>query len=198
MSGATDKANRTNTSTIGRVNGVEVDKLFETIDAIKTAPNLADFTFRVSNKWLGSSHNRSTINGFYGAGQEHASRSEPFVLDSDEPPILLGTDLAPNAGEYLLHALAACVTSALVYHAAARGIRLEQVSTRIEGDVDLRGFLGLDDRVPPGFQRIRITFRLEADVPDDQLEALCELGPRFSPVFDTITRGVNVEVKLQR
>ena len=180
------------------VNGVNVEGLFETIEAIKGQPNLADFTFSLKNRWIACGHNRSTIQNFYGAGKEDTSRQEPFVLDADEPPILLGTDKGPNPVEYLLHALAACVTTSLVYHAAAKGIQLEEVQTRLEGDIDLHGFLVMDDSVPRGYKNIRIKFKIKADVPDEQLEELCQLGPTFSPVFDTVTRAVNVEVGLDQ
>ncbi|MBK6427344.1 MAG: OsmC family protein [Blastocatellia bacterium] len=180
------------------INGVEVSRLFETIDAIKSTPTLAEFTFRLDNEWIDGGRNQSTINTFYGAGQEHTDRTEPFVLGADEPPVLLGRDSAPNPVEYLLHALAACVTTSMVYHAAAKGIRIEEVRSRVEGDVDLHGFLGLDANVPRGYKNIRIVFQIKADVPMDQLEEVVMLGPGFSPVFDTITRAVNVEVALER
>ena len=120
------------------------------------------------------------------------------MLGADEPPVLLGRDSAPNPVEYLLHALAACVTTSMVYHAAAKGIRIEEVRSRVEGDIDLHGFLGLDANVPRGYKNIRIVFQIKADVPMDQLEEVVMLGPGFSPVFDTITRAVNVEVALER
>ena len=180
------------------VNGVEVGKLFETIDAIKQVPNLADFKFRLKNNWIICGHNRSTIKNFYGAGQEDSSRAEPFILDAAEPHLLLGTDKAPHPVEYLLQALAACVTSSLVYHAAAKGITLEEVESRLEGDIDLHGFLGLDDNVPRGYKNIRIKFKIKADVSDDQLEELCRLGPTYSPVFNSLTTPVNVEVSLDK
>lgn len=180
------------------VNGVQVDRLFDTIEAIRETPNLADFKFRLSNEWLTGGRNRSTIENFYGAGKEDGSRQEPFVLEADEPPVLLGTDMAPNPVEFLLHALAACVTTALVYHAAAKGIRLEEVQSRVEGDIDLHGFLGMDENVPRGYKNIRIRFKIKADVPDEELEELLKLGPAFSPVFDTVTRAVNVDVGLDR
>lgn len=179
-------------------NGLDVKKLMETIKVIKETPNLADFQFRLKNKWIIGGHNRSTIKSFYGAGQEDTTRKEAFVLDADEPQILLGTNKAANPGEYLLHALAACVTSAIVYHASARGIRIEEIESRLEGDINVQGFLGLDENVPKGFRDIRIRFKIKADVPDEQLEELCRLGPTFSPVFDTITRAVNVDVGLDK
>ena len=180
-----------------KVNGIDVGRLFETIGAIKKMPGLADFKFRLSNRWVNGAVNRSTIENFYGTKQEH--QHEPvFVLDSDEPRILLGGETAVNPVEYLLHALVACVTSALVYHAAANGIQLQEVESRVEGKIDLRGFLGLDDNVRKGYQNIQIKFRIKADVPDEQLEEIVRLGPTFSPVFDTITRGVNVDVSLDK
>jgi uncharacterized OsmC-like protein len=179
------------------VNGVDRDKLFGTIDLIKGAPELAKFRFNVRNQWQDSAHTRSTIQTFFGAGTNFAHGVE-FELDSDEPEILLGRDQGPNAGEYLLHALAACVTSAIVYHAAARGIALDEVESSIEGDVDLRGFLGIDPKVRNGFQEIRMNFRIKADVSDEQLQELCEIGQRYSPVLDSITRGVPVKVAAKR
>ena len=187
-----------NATITGAVNGVDVEKLLETINVIRETTDLADFKFRLRNKWITGGHSRSTIKNFYGAGQEDTTRNEAFVVDADEPQILLGTNEAPNPGEYLLHALAACVTSALVYHAAARGIKIEEVESRVEGDIDVRGFLGLDESVPKGFKDIRIRLKIKADVPDEQLESLCQLGPTFSPVFDTITRAVNVNVALDK
>jgi uncharacterized OsmC-like protein len=180
-----------------KLNGIEVERLFQTIDAIKQSPRLADFKFRLQNRWIKSAVNRSTIKNFYGTNKEH-QHQEPFVLDSDEPVVLLGQESAPNPVEYLLHALAACVTSALVYHAAAKGIHLEEVESRLEGEIDLHGFLGLDDNVRRGYKNIKMKFRIKADVPDEQLEELCRLGPTYSPVFDSVTRGVPVEVSLEK
>ena len=180
-----------------KMNGVDVDRLFETIDAIKQLPRLADFKFRLSNRWINGGLNRSTIQNFYGAGKDN-QRHEPFVLDADEPPVLLGEDTAPNPVEYLLHALVACVTTSLVYHAAAKGIKLQEVETTAEGGIDLHGFLGLDENVRRGYKNIKIKFRIKADVPDEQLEELCRLGPTYSPVFDSVSRGVNIEVGLDR
>jgi uncharacterized OsmC-like protein len=179
------------------VNGVNVDNLFTTIDAIKAAPTIAKFKFRVQNKWEGAAHNRSAVNGFYGAGQEF-SRQKSFVLHADEHPVLLGEDSAPNPVEYLLHALAACVTTAMVYHAAARGIQIEEVESSFEGDIDLRGFLGLDPKVRKGYQGIRVNFKLKANVPDEQLLEIVKLGTGHSPVFDSITNGVPVSVTAER
>ena len=178
------------------VNGVDVDELFGTIDAIKKAPVIAKFKFSASNKWMGGGHNRTTVKNFYGTQQDH-ERKEPFVLDADEPPLLLGRDLGPNPVEYALTALAACVTSSIVYHAAAKGIAIRSMESRLEGDIDLQGFLGIRDDVPKGYKEIRMFVKIDADAPPEMLEEIVQLGPTYSPVFDTITRAVPVSVKLE-
>ncbi|MGZ4343876.1 MAG: OsmC family protein [Solirubrobacteraceae bacterium] len=180
-----------------KVNGVDVDRLFGTIDHISAEPTLARFQFRARNQWIDGGHNRTTIKGFYGAGHEDTSRTEPFVLAADEPPILLGENQAPNAPEYLLHALAACLTGTLVYHAAARGIALDGLESTIEGDVDLRGFLGLDEGVRPGYQQIRVSFKATGDFDDDQLDELASLV-RYSPVRDIVSNPVPVAIDVAR
>lgn len=177
-------------------NGVNVDELFRTIDAVKKAPVVAKFKFRASNQWLDGGHNRTTIRNFYGTQQEH-TRSQAFTLDADEPPVLLGEDRAPNPVEYVLTALAACVTSSIVYHAAAKGIRIHSMESRLEGDIDLQGFLGIRDDVPRGYKEIRMYFKIDADAPPDKLEEIVRLGPAYSPVYDTITRAVPVKVQLE-
>lgn len=180
------------------MNGVDVEKLFETINTLRGMPNLAEFKFRSRNRWIEGGHNRSTVLNVYGAGEEQPQRSEPFVLDADEPPLLLGTDKGPNPVEYLLHALTACVTTAIVYHAAAKGVKIEELESRTEGDIDLRGFLGIDDSVPRGYKNIRMKFKMKADVPEEKLEEICRMGSSYSPVFDTVTRAVQVDVGLDR
>ena len=179
------------------VNGVNVDELFGTIDAVKDAPVVATFKFRANNKWMNGGHNRTIIKNFYGTQQEH-ERKEPFVLDADEPPILLGNDQGPNPVEYALTALAACVTTSIVYHAAARGVTIRSMESRLEGDIDLQGFLGLREDVPRGYKEIRMFVNIDADAPPDKLEEIVQLGPTYSPVFDTMTRAVPVSVQLER
>jgi uncharacterized OsmC-like protein len=171
--------------------------LFETINAVKNAPVVAKFKFRANNKWIKGGHNRTTIKNFYGTQKDHA-HEKPFELDADEPPLLLGEDNGPNPVEYALTALAACVTTSIVYHAAAKGIRLNAVESRLEGDIDLRGFLGLSKDVPRGYKEIRMYFKINVDVPDEKLQELVQLGPTYSPVFDTITRAVPVSVQLEK
>lgn len=178
------------------VNGVNVDELFGTINAVKAAPVIAKFKFRAENQWMGGGHNRTMIKNFYGTQQDH-ERKEPFVLDADEPPILLGRDKGPNPVEYALTALAACVTTSIVYHAAAKGITIRSMESRLEGDIDLQGFLGIRDDVPRGYKEIRMFVNIDADAPPEKLAEIVKLGPTYSPVFDTFTRAVPVSVQLE-
>jgi uncharacterized OsmC-like protein len=179
------------------VNGVAVDELFKTIDAIKATPVISKFKFSLANRWMGGGHNRSTIKNFHGACQD-VERPQAFVLDADEPPLLLGEDKGANPVEHLLNALAACVTTAMVYHAAVKGIEIEELESTVEGRIDLRGFLNIDPSVRNGYQDIQMKFRIKADVSDEQLRELYQLGPTFSPVFDSVTKGVPVTVTAER
>jgi uncharacterized OsmC-like protein len=179
------------------VNGVPVEDFFSTIEAVKDTPAMARFEFRLRNQWETGSLNRSTIATFTGAQQE-LSHPKPFTLKADEPAVLLGKDMAANPVEYLLHALAACLTTSLVYHAAARGIQIEQIESCFEGDLDLRGFLDLDPKVRKGYQGIRANFKIRANVPDDQLQEIVQLGTNHSPVFESLTKGVPVTVTAER
>lgn len=179
------------------VNGVKVDELYATIDAVKKEPVIATFKFRAENKWQDGGHNRTTIKNFYGTQQDH-ERQEAFVLDADEPPVLLGNDKGPNPVEYLLTALASCVTSSIIYHAAAKGIVIRAMESRLEGDIDLQGFLGIRDDVPRGYKEIRMFVTIDADASPEELEEIVKLGPTYSPVYDTVTRPVPVLVQLEK
>ena len=178
------------------INGVDRRKLFATIDAVKANPSLATFRFRLANRWVDGGENSSTIDGFYGAGQE-MKHLRPFHLVNDEPEILLSGDKAPNPVEYVLHALAGCLTTSLVYHAAAHGIEVRGVTTRFEGDLDLRGFLGLSKEVRRGYQAIRVMFEIDADCDDDKKRELVAMGEAYSPVFDIVSNGVPVTCGLE-
>lgn len=177
------------------INGVNVDELFGTIDAIKSAPVVGAFKFKATNKWVNGGLNRTTIKNFYGT-QKDLSHKQTFELDADEPPLLLGEDQGPNPVEYALTALASCVTTSIVYHAAAKGIKLRSVESKLEGDIDLRGFLGISEDVSPGYKEIRMNFKIDSDASPEQLKELMEYGPKHSPVFSTITRAVPVKVGL--
>jgi len=176
----------------GVINGVDLDRLGQTIEAIQQNPILATFQFRATNRWIDGAHNRSTIQGFYGAGQEDAIRTKPFVLDADKSLVLLGKDQAANPAEFVLHALAADLTTTLVYHAAARGIRIESVESKLEGDIDLQGFLGLSDGIRRGYKEIRVHFTIKSDASAEQLKELT----RFSPVHDILSNPVPVSISI--
>jgi len=175
-------------------NGVDAEKMFATLDLIKAQPELARFQFRVRNHWIGGAHNRSTIKDFYAAGGEDTTRSEAFAIDAGEPAILLGTDTGPNPAEYLLHALAACLTTSIVYVAAARKVRLEWVESTITGDMDVRGCLGVDEEPRNGFERIGVSFRISGDASDEKLREVVERAKARSAVYDMVTNGVPVAV----
>ena len=178
-------------------NGVDSEQMYGTLDAIKGQPDLGIFQFRASNRWIDGAHNRTTIQRFYGAGQEDTSREEPFVIDAGEPAILLGTDTGANPAEHLLHALAACLTTSLVYVATARKVQLTEVESILEGDMDVRGALGISDEVRNGFSRIRVTFKVRGDASDETLREVVERGRQRSVVYDMVTNGVPVSIAVE-
>jgi len=176
-------------------NGVDTAQMYGTLDALNANPELGVFQFRASNRWLGGAHNRSTIRSFYGAGQEDDSRAEAFSIDAGEPAVLLGVDTGPNPAEALLHALAACLTTTLVYVAAARKVNLTEVESTLEGDMDVRGCLGLTDEVRNGFTNIRVRFRISGDAPQEKLQEIVQRAQARSAVFDMVSSGVPVQVE---
>ena len=184
------------TITDTRRNGVDVAKLYGTLDAIKAQPEIARFQFRASNRWIDGAHNRSTIKGFYAAGGEDSSRSEEFVIDAGEPAILLGTDTGANPAEYLLHALAACLTTSIVYVAAARKVELTSVESILTGDMDVRGALGVDEEPRNGFEHIGVSFLVTGNAPEEKLREVVERAKARSAVYDMVTNGVPVAVQV--
>jgi uncharacterized OsmC-like protein len=181
----------------GFVNGMDMGQLFETIDLIKENPEIAKFKFRATNLWVDGTHNRATVRDFYGALKEDDSR--PAVdYDMDEPPVLLGKNEGMNPVEYLLAALSGCLTTSLVAYASVKGIELKGVESSYEGDIDLRGFLGLADDVEKGYREIRVNFKIDADIPEEQKEELVRLAREHSPVYSTISRSTPVRVSLAK
>lgn len=188
---------KTNAKQEQTVNGVNVTQLGENMDAIRETPELSRFKFRVSNRWIEGTYNQATVNSYFGVQQEHDNR-KPMVFDIDEPPVLLGQDRGPNPVEYLLVGLSGCVTTALVAHAAARGINIKGLETFLEGDLDVQGFLGMSDTIPVGYQGITITFKIEADMTDEEKEELIRLAQQYSPVLATVMNPVPVHLKLHK
>lgn len=178
------------------VNGINIEQVFNTIEFVKQHPDVAKFRFRARNTWVDGTHNRATVKDFYGGMQEDDSR-EAMVFEMDEPPILCGKNLGANPVEYLLVALSGCLTTSLVVHAAAKGIAVQKVTSRYEGELDLRGFLGLSEEVPVGYQHIEVSLTIEADIPTEQKVELIMMAQKYSPVFNTITRSAPVSVYLE-
>jgi uncharacterized OsmC-like protein len=175
-------------------NGVDVPTLFATLDAVKGAPEIAQFQFRANNEWISGTHSRSVIQGFYGAGQEDTSRTDPFAYDADHPAVLAGSNQGPTPVEFLLHAIATCLTAGLVNIAAARGITLRRVSSTVEGDIDLLGVFGLSDVVRNGYRQIRVHFDVEGDASPEELAALVQRSRSRSAVYDVLVNGTDVQI----
>lgn len=180
-----------------RVNGVNVEQLVGTIDAIKQTPDLAKCKFRAETEWVSGGHSQTKIQGFYAAGQEDTSRVRPFTLDGDEPPVLLGENHGPNAVEAVLHALASCLAVGFIYNAAAMGIHVESLSFQLEGDLDLHAFLGLSEETRPGYENIRLTYRVKSDAPREKIVELCNYVQKTSPVLDIIRNPVPVNISFE-
>jgi uncharacterized OsmC-like protein len=176
-------------------NGLDLAQMAGTVELLKAEPVLARFEFRARNQWVAGGENRSSIRGFYGAGQEDSSRTTDFVFTNGEPPVLLGNNEGANPVEFLLHALAGCVTTTTVVHAAARGITIHKLSTTLKGQLDVQGMLALDEKVPAGYESIQIEMDIEADCSDAELEDLLDFAKGHSPVCNTICRPVPVNLK---
>ncbi|HEX2257957.1 MAG TPA: OsmC family protein [Afifellaceae bacterium] len=177
------------------VNGLDVQAALDTIAAIKADPTLGRFQFRARNTWVNGGENRSTIREFYGAGREDTSRAAPFEFTNGEPPVLLGHNEGANPVEFLLHALAGCVTTTFVLHAMARGVQIQELSTELEGDIDVQGLLALDDAIFPGYEQIRIRMHVKADCSAEELDELLAIAQRHSPVCNTVCRPVPVIIE---
>ena len=175
-------------------NGVDTATLFATLDAVKGNPDIAKFQFRATNRWVSGTHNQSTIHGFHGALQE-MTHQQPWTFDADHPAVLVGNDNGPTPVEYVLHALAACLTAGLANIAAARGITLTEVESTVEGDIDLMGILGLSDQVRNGYQQIAVRFKVRGDDPE-KLRQVIEQSRQRSAVFDVVTNGVPVSIEV--
>ena len=185
----------TSTINASNRNGVDTATLFATLDAVKAAPEAARFQFRAHNQWLRGTHNRSTIDDFYGVGEERA-HERSFHFDADHPAVLVGRDNGPTPVEYVLHALAACLTAGLANIAAARGVQLTEVHSTVAGDIDLNGILGLNPDVRNGYQNITVRFTVKGDAPAETLREIVEQSRARSAVFDVITNQVPVSIEV--
>jgi len=173
-------------------NGVDVDALVATLAAIRKDPEIAEFRFHAANRWHGADCNVTTVTGFYGAKQEQP-HAQPFVMECGEPPVLLGQDRGANPVEFLLNALIGCLTTTMVFHAAARSIEIEAVDSTLEGDIDLRGFLGISADVRKGYREIRVKMRVKSKGSPHVLRELAQ----YSPVYDVCSRALPVKVEVE-
>jgi uncharacterized OsmC-like protein len=177
----------------GPRNGIDTPTLFATLNVVKGQPELAKFQFRATNRWIRGTNSRSRIEPFKGAGGVHAHKGV-HEYDADHPAVLVGGDEAPTPVEFLLHAIAACITSGIANIAAARGVTLTEVRSTVEGDIDLLGILGLSDQVRNGYERIRVSFEIKGDAPPEKLRQIVEQSRARSAVYDVLSHGVPVEI----
>ena len=176
-------------------NGVDTATLFATLDAVKQAPEAARFQFRARNQWVSGTHNRTTIGDYFGVGEERAHEAT-FVFDADHPAVLVGTDRGPTPAEFVLHALAACLTAGLANIAAARRVKLTEVRSTVTGDIDLNGILGLNPDVRNGYEKITVKFTIKGDAPAEKLRELVDQSRARSAVYDVVTNGVPVTIEV--
>jgi uncharacterized OsmC-like protein len=179
------------------LNEVDVGRLSETIEQVRSDPGLGRFRFRAKTSWEGGARARTEFQEFYGAGREDDSRSQPLELAADEPPVLLGDNTAPNAVEAVLHALTSCLAVGFTYNAAAEGIEIRSLDFEIEGDIDLHTFLGLNGDQRAGYEKIRVRYDVDADASREKIEELCSYVQRTSPVLDVLRNPVPVDVSLK-
>jgi uncharacterized OsmC-like protein len=176
-------------------NGVDTPKLFATIGAVASQPTLAQFRFRAQSHWVGGTQSCTTVAGFYGVGAE-MQHDAPFQASADHPKVLCGEDNAPAPVEWVLHALAACLTAGIANISAARGVTLHSVECSVEGDIDLQGILGLSDKVRNGFQAIRVNYMVKGDAPEEKLRQIVDQARARSAVFDILTGHVPVTIEV--
>ena len=177
------------------MNGVDTPTLLATINAVGGQPELAKFQFRAKSRWISGTHSQSTMEGFFGAGGEHKHKAA-YKADGDHPAVLCGVDNGPTPVEWVLHALASCLTSGIANIASARGIKLRKVESTVEGDIDLRGILGLSDKVRNGYQGIRVTFDIDSPADDADVAKVVEQSMSRSAVLDVLTNGPRVAVEI--
>ncbi len=178
------------------LNGVDTPTLLATINVVGGQPELAKFQWRATNRWVSGTHSQTRIEKFFGAGAEQA-HGRAFEFDGDHPTVLVGGDNGPTPVEILLHALAGCLTAGIANVAAARGVTLTEVSSTLEGDMDLRGILGLSKDVRNGYSGIKVTFDIRGDAPAEKLQQIVEQSRARSAVFDVLANGTKIDVSVR-
>ena len=178
-------------------NGVNVGALLEAREALRNAPEAAKFTWRATCKWLSGTHSRSNVNGFYGLGQEQKHRTE-FTFEADHPEIFASEDNAATPVELVLAGLASCLTAGVAAVAQNRGIQLRSVEAKLEGSMDIQGILGVDSDVRNGYDDIKVSFDIDADASQEDIEALVAQSQKRSAVYDIVTNPTNVSVEVHK
>jgi uncharacterized OsmC-like protein len=178
------------------MNGVNTPVLFATLDVVRNQPELAKFQFRATNRWITGTHTRSRIEFFSGAGGEHRHAGQ-VEFDADHPGVLVGADTAPTPVEFLLHAIASCITAGIGNIAAARGVKLTEVTSTVEGDIDLRGIFGFSPDVRNGYQQMRVHFNIKGDADPEKLREIVEQAKARSAVYDVLTNGIPLDVSIE-
>jgi uncharacterized OsmC-like protein len=177
------------------LNGIELGELSDCMSSLRQSPEIGKCTFKVTNRWLAGAHSLTEIDDFCASG-ETIHREKTHLIEADEPVLLLGTDQAANATEALLHALGACLNASFIYHATDQGIAIESLEIELAGNIDINGFLGLNEDIHNGFESIDVIFHVKSDAPTEKIEELCKYAQQRSPVFDTVTNPVSVNVCL--
>ncbi|MHC4109370.1 MAG: OsmC family protein [Planctomycetota bacterium] len=180
----------------GPMSGVDTPTLFATINAVRDQPELAKFQFRASSRWLEGTHSRSQVEAFTGAGGTHTHESQ-YGFDADHPKVLVGGGQGPTPVEFLLHGLAGCLTAGIANVAAARGVRLTEVESTVEGDLNLLGILGISNEVRNGYEKVRVNFKIKGDAPAEKLQEIVEQSRNRSAVYDVMTQGTPIEVNVE-
>ncbi|MFZ1105463.1 MAG: OsmC family protein [Hyphomicrobiaceae bacterium] len=192
---ATGEAPRKPKRTPVPLNGVNTPALLATIEAVGNQPQLAKFEFRAKSRWVNGTHSQTTMSAFHGAGGEH-EHIKAYKADGDHPAVLCGADNGPTPVEWVLHAIASCLIAGIGNVAAARGIRLTKVEATLTGDIDLQGILGLSEQVRNGYERLKVSFEIEGDAPREKLEQVVMQSKARSAVYDIITNGIPVDIKV--
>jgi uncharacterized OsmC-like protein len=178
-------------------NGVNVGALLEAREALRKAPEAAKFMWRATCKWQSGTHSLTNVNGFHGLGQEQKHRTE-FKFEADHPEIFASEDKGATPVELVLVGLASCLTAGVAAVAQNRGIQLRSVEAKLEGSMDIQGILGIDSDVRNGYDDIKVTFDIDADASQKEIEALVAQSQKRSAVYDIVTNPTNVAVEVHK
>jgi len=174
-------------------NGVNVEALLAARDALNKAPQAAQFKWRATNVWKNGTHSQSTVEGYYGLGQQQRHK-RAFTFDADHPEVFAAEDNGITPVEFVLVGLASCLTAGIAAVAQHRNIQLRSVKATIEGDMDIQGILGIDSDVRNGYNGIKVTYDIDADAKREDIEALVAQSQKRSAVYDIVTNPTNVTV----